>query len=278
MAKSSLKFYNPVTPSLRGTVLLSRELSDVSPRKSLLKGLTSTGGRNNSGRTTMRFRGGAHKRKYRLISFKSDLLDLPGKVLSIEYDPNRTANIMLVQYQNNDVRYVIAPTGIKVGDNVVASRTITTVSVVPGVSLPLSEIPIGTDIHCVELIPGGGAKLARSAGSFVRLSGKESGDAILKMPSGETRRVSQLCMASIGIVSNDQLKNTKLGKAGRSRWKGFRPHVRGESMNPVDHPHGGRTRGGRHPVSPWGQCAKGLKTRRNKRTSCFIVSRRSKKI
>ena len=274
---NELKTFRPITPSLRATVLLKKVSSKNNPFKPLLVGQKSTGGRNNTGRITTRFRGGGNKTKYRIISFKRDIIDITATVINIEYDPNRTANIALIKYENDVNQYIIAPDKLKIGDKIMTSTNINNVSLDPGNALPLSQIPIGTFVHCVELKVGGGAKIARSAGSFVQLSGKENGNAILTLPSSEKRIVHESCMATIGIVSNLQHQNVKIGKAGRNRWKGFRGHVRGEVMNPVDHPHGGRTRGGRIPVSPWGQCAKGLKTRKNKLTNTFIISRRKKK-
>jgi large subunit ribosomal protein L2 len=274
--KNKLKYCNPVTPSLRGTVLL-RTSSKNDPLKSLLGPKKSSGGRNNDGRITVRFRGGGNKVRYRVIAFKRTILDIPAEVVKIEYDPNRTASIALIKYENAVHEYIIAPEDLKVGDKIINSESSNELSLRPGNSFALSQIPIGTNVCCIEMKPKSGAAIARSAGSFAQLSGKEFDNAILKMPSGETRVVPAACMAMIGIVSNVQKQNVKLGKAGRRRWRGFRPHVRGETMNPVDHPLGGRTRGGRHPVSPWGQAAKGLKTRRNKSTNVFIISRRKKK-
>ncbi len=273
---SLIKTHKPVTKSLRGTVSLVKP-KFKSPFKTLTVGKNSSGGRNNQGRITTRFRGSGNKIKYRIISFKKTLFDIPATVISIQYDPNRTANIALLKYENGQHEYVIAQDSMKIGDIILSSKSINEAPLTGGNSFPLSQIPNGTIISCVELKPGLGAQIARSAGSFVILSGKEGGNGILKMPSGETRSVSLDCFATIGVVSNLQLQNTKIGKAGRKRWKGRRPHVRGETMNPVDHPLGGRTRGGKHPVSPWGQAAKGLKTRKNKLTNVFIISRRKKK-
>ena len=265
-----LKLNKPYTPSMRGTILLRSTSRKNNPFKRLTVSKKSSGGRNHSGRITVRFRGAGNKKKYRVIAFKKSIFDVNAKVLTIEYDPNRNAEIALLNYDNGQKEYVIAVDKLKVGDTVINSKKADNISLKPGVSLPLSEIPIGTDVCCVELKPGCGAKIARAAGSFVRLAGKENSMAVLKLMSGETRLVSADCMATIGVVSNLQAQNTKLGKAGRKRWAGFRPHTRGECMNPVDHPLGGRTRGG-HPRSPWGQCAKGLKTRKNKFTNKFIV-------
>ena len=260
---------------MRGTILLKSTSRKNNPCKSLVKTKKSSGGRNSFGHITVRFRGGGNKIKYRVISFKKTIFDVKAEVLSIEYDPNRNSEIALIKYENGVKEYVIAVDGLKIGDKIVNSHSIDGYSIKSGNSFPLSVLPIGTNVCCVELKPNGGAKIARSAGSFVKLAGKEDGFAILKLMSGETRKVLSDCFATVGIVSNLQQQNTKDGKAGRRRWAGFRPHTRGECMNPVDHPLGGRTRGG-HPVSPWGQCAKGLKTRKNKRTNKFIVSRRKK--
>lgn len=272
---TELKLNKPYTPSMRGTILLRSTSRKNKPFKLLTVTKKSSGGRNHSGHITMRFRGAGNKKKYRIIAFKKTIFDVNAKVLTIEYDPNRNTEIALLNYDNGQKEYVIAVDKLKVGDTVINSKKADNISLKPGVSLPLSEIPIGTDVCCVELKPDCGAKIARAAGSFVRLAGKENGMAVLKLMSGETRLVSADCMATIGVVSNLQAQNTKLGKAGRKRWLGFRPHTRGECMNPVDHPLGGRTRGG-HPRSPWGQCAKGLKTRKNKFTNKFIVLRRKK--
>ena len=266
------------TPSMRGTILLKSASRKNKPCKALVKTKKSSGGRNRFGHITMRFRGAGNKIKYREIAFKKTIFNVEAKVVSIEYDPNRNAEIALISYKDGRREYIISIEGLKIGDTIISSKTIEN-GVLPklGMTLPLSEIPIGTDVCCVELKPGCGAKVARSAGTFVKLAGKEDGNAVLKLLSGETRIVSLECMATVGIVSNMQKQNTKIGKAGRRRWAGFRPHTRGECMNPVDHPLGGRTRGGL-PVSPWGQCAKGLKTRKNKRTDKFIISRGGKKV
>ena len=272
---AELKINKSYTPSMRGTVLIKSTSRKNAPCKALVRTKKSSGGRNCFGRITMRFRGSGSKVKYREIAFKKTIFDLPAKVESVEYDPNRNAEIALIGYNDGRKEYVIATDGMKVGDVVVNSRKAENLSLKSGIALPLSEIPIGTNVCCVELKPGCGAKIARSAGSFVKLAGKENGMVVLKLMSGETRLVSADCMATIGVVGNIQKQNVKLGKAGRRRWAGFRPHTRGECMNPVDHPLGGRTRGG-HPRSPWGQCAKGLKTRKNKFTNKFIVARRKK--
>ena len=274
---SSLKFNKPITPSSRHTVSVLNKYSKVRPQKSLLAPKISTGGRNAQGRITTRFRGSGNKTQYRIIAFKKTLFEVYAEVMTIEYDPNRNVPIVLLKYENGLLEYSIFAEGMFIGQKVMNSKFIESVSLKPGNYLPLSEIPMGTNISCVEFKPGGGAKIARSAGAFVQLVGKENGKAILKMPSSETRFVEIDCLAMIGAVGNAQYQNIKIGKAGRNRWKGFRGHVRGEVMNPVDHPLGGRTRGGRHPVSPWGQIAKGLKTRTNKLTNKFIIKRRVKK-
>jgi large subunit ribosomal protein L2 len=271
----ALKQFKPVTPSLRGLVQVDRSsLWKGKPVKSLTVGLTKTGGRNNTGRTTAWHRGGGHKRLYRIIDFKRARHDAEAVVERIEYDPNRTAFIALIKYQDGENSYIIAPHKLNPGDKVIASVG---ADIQVGNALPLGSIPIGTVIHNVEMKPGKGAQLARSAGSYVQLVGKDSGYAQIKLRSGELRLVSLACWAVVGIVSNQDHQNVKYGKAGRMRWLGRRPVVRGVAMNPVDHPHGGgegRTSGGRHPVSPWGKCCKGKKTRRNKLTSKYIVKRR----
>ena len=271
----ALKVNTAYTNSMRGTVILRSSSRKNKPCKSLVVTKKSTGGRNSFGQITTRFRGGANKNKYRLIAFKKTIFDVKANVVSLEYDPNRTAEIALLKYDNGKMEYMIAVDGMKVGDTILNMKTADDISLKNGMSLPLSEIPIGTNVCCVELKAGCGAKLARSAGAYVKLAGKENGYAVLKLLSGETRLVPAECMATIGIVSNIQHQNTKEGKAGRRRWAGFRPHTRGECMNPVDHPLGGRTRGG-IPRSPWGQCAKGLKTRTRKFTNKYIVSRKKK--
>ena len=239
-----LKVNTAYTNSMRGTVILRSSSRKNNPCKSLVITKKSTGGRNSFGQITTRFRGGANKNKYRLIAFKKTIFDVKAEVVSLEYDPNRTAEIALLKYDNGKKEYMIAVDGMKVGDTILNMRNADDVSLKDGMSLPLSEIPIGTNVCCVELKAGCGAKLARSAGTYVKLAGKENGYAVLKLLSGETRLVPAECMATIGIVSNIQHQNTKDGKAGRRRWAGFRPHTRGECMNPVDHPLGGRTRGG----------------------------------
>ncbi|MBY0329286.1 MAG: 50S ribosomal protein L2 [Acetobacteraceae bacterium] len=272
----ALKSFNPITPSLRGTILVSRaELWKGDPVKGLTEGKHSSGGRNNHGRTTVRFRGGGHKRAYRLVDFKRRAkMGVPATVERLEYDPNRTAWIALLKYQDGELAYIIAPQRLKAGDLVVAAER---ADIKPGNAMPMSAIPVGTIIHNVEMKPGAGGKIARSAGTFVQLVGKDAGYAQIKLMSGEVRTVRAECMATIGAVSNPDNSNQQIGKAGRSRWLGRRPHNRGVVMNPVDHPHGGgegRTSGGRHPVTPWGKPTKGAKTRNNKRTDRLIVRRR----
>jgi large subunit ribosomal protein L2 len=272
----ALRSFNPVTPSLRGTILVRRdELWKGKPVKTLTEGKHSSGGRNNHGRTTVRFRGGGHKRTYRLVDFKRRTkFGVPATVERLEYDPNRTAWIALLKYQDGELSYIIAPQRLKAGDSVVAGER---VDIKPGNAMPLSGIPVGTIVHNVELKAGAGGKMARSAGTFVQLVGKDAGYAQLKLSSGEVRVVRAECMATIGAVSNPDNSNQQIGKAGRSRWLGRRPHNRGVVMNPVDHPHGGgegRTSGGRHPVTPWGKPTKGAKTRNNKRTDRLIIRRR----
>ena len=271
----ALKTYNPTSPSMRELVTVDRkDLWKGKPVKKLTEGLSSSGGRNNHGRTTVRFHGGGHKRTYRLVDFKRRKWGVAGTVERLEYDPNRTAFIALVKYGDGELAYILAPQRLKVGDAVVAGER---VDVKPGNAAPLKSIPVGTIIHNVELKPGKGGQLARSAGAYAQLVGRDGDWTQLRLGSGEIRIVRSECMASIGAVSNPDHQNINLGKAGRNRWKGRRPHNRGVTMNPVDHPHGGgegRTSGGRHPVSPWGQPTKGHKTRRNKATTKFIVRSR----
>jgi large subunit ribosomal protein L2 len=273
----ALRQFNPVTSSLRGTVLIDRsELWKGKPVKGLTEGQHSQGGRNNHGRITSRFRGGGHKQAYRVVDFKRRKFDVPGTVERLEYDPNRTAFIALIKYQDGELAYILAPQRLKVGDQVIAG---TRVDIKPGNAMPLSAIPVGTIIHNIEMKVGAGGKIARSAGTFAQLVGKDAGYAQIKLMSGELRVVRSECIASVGAVSNPDNMNQKVGKAGRMRWLGFRPHNRGVVMNPVDHPLGGgegRSSGGRHPVSPWGQPAKGYKTRGNKRTDSLIIRRRNK--
>jgi large subunit ribosomal protein L2 len=273
----ALKNFNPVTPSLRGTVLIDRsELWKGKPVKTLTEGKHSTGGRNNHGHITSRFRGGGHKRSYRVIDFKRRKYDVPAAVERLEYDPNRTAFIALIKYQDGELAYILAPQRLRAGDQVVAGAR---VDIKPGNAMPLGAIPVGTIVHNVELKPGAGGKLARAAGQYVQLVGKDAGYAQIKLMSGELRLVRGECMATVGAVSNPDNSNQQIGKAGRSRWLGRRPHNRGVVMNPVDHPHGGgegRTSGGRHPVTPWGKPTKGYKTRVNKRTDRLIIRGRNK--
>lgn len=253
------------------------EITTMEPERSLLEHQSATGGRNNAGRTTSRFRGGGHKQRYRLIDWRRDKIGVPAMVATIEYDPNRTARIALLAYADGEKRYIVAPDGLAVGQEVVSSRK---ADIKPGNSLPLDAIPVGTAIHNIEMRKGKGAQLVRSAGASAQLMAKEGIYALVKLPSGELRKIHVECRATIGTVSNMDHKNVKLGKAGRSRWLGRRPHNRGVTMNPVDHPMGGgegRTSGGRHPCSPWGQLSKGLKTRHNKRTDGMIIKRRKDK-
>ena len=274
----ALKTYKPYTKSNRGTVIVDKSgLWKGSPYKSLTKGQHSTGGRNNFGRITSRHKGGAVKHKYREIDFYRNKKDVLAEVERIEYDPNRTAYIALIKYEDDVRKYIICPQGIKVGDQIKSGKS---AEIKVGNCLELKDIPPGTSMHNVELIPGNGGKLARSAGSSVTLSGYDGDYAIIKLSSGETRKVRNNCLGTIGVVSNPDQKNVKIGKAGRNRWKGKRPQTRGVAMNPVDHPHGGgegKTSGGRSPVSPWGQSAKGLKTRRPKRSDKLIITRRKKR-
>src|SRR6202142_144161 len=273
----ALKKYNPPTPSLQQLVIVDRsELHKGKPVKALTVGKSEKGGRNNHGRITVRFRGGGHKQTYRIVDFKRRKYDVAATVERLEYDPNRTAFIALIKYADGELSYILAPQRLKVGDPVVSGAR---VDIKPGNAMPLAAIPVGTIIHNIELKVGAGGKMARSAGTFAQLVGKDQGYAQIKLTSGELRVVRAECMATIGAVSNADHQNQKFGKAGRTRWMGFRPHNRGVVMNPVDHPHGGgegRTSGGRHPVSPWGQPTKGFKTRTNKRTDKMIIRRRNK--
>lgn len=271
----ALKHFNPVTASLRGTILIDRsELWKGKPVKQLTEGKSHTGGRNNHGRITSRFRGGGHKQSYRLVDFRRRKFDVPATVERLEYDPNRTAFIALIKYQDGELSYILAPQRLRVGDQVVAGRR---VDIKPGNAMPLAAIPVGTIVHNVELKEGAGGKLARAAGTYAQLVGKDAGYAQIKLQSGELRMVRGECLATVGAVSNPDNMNQHIGKAGRSRWLGRKPHNRGVVMNPVDHPHGGgegRTSGGRHPVTPWGIPTKGYKTRVNKRTDSLIIRRR----
>lgn len=270
-----IKSYNPVTPGRRGMSSLDfTEITAKKPLKKLTRHLSKSAGRNAYGRITMRHRGGGSKKKYRIIDFRRNKIGIPARVASIEYDPNRSANIALLEYKDGEKRYIIAPMGLTVGQSILSDDS---AEILPGNCLTLAAIPVGTIIHNVELIPGGGAKLARGAGSMVQLMAREGNYAQIKLPSGEVRMVNVNCRATIGQVGNLDHSNIEIGKAGRNRWMGWRPFVRGTAMNPVDHPHGGgegRTKGGRHPVSPWGWCTKGRKTRDNRRTQRFVVSRR----
>ena len=274
----SLKTFKPYTKSTRGTVLADRNgLWKGKPLKSLSFGKSSTGGRNNLGRITVRSKGAGHKNKYRLVDFYRKKDDLKAKVERIEYDPNRSAYLALIKYEDGTMNYIIAPKQIKIGDEVISG---TKKEIQVGNCMPLSDIPTGTDIHNIELTPNGGAQLVRSAGASAQISGVDENYCIVKLASGEIRKIINSARATIGSVSNSNHQNIKIGKAGRNRWKGKRPSVRGVAMNPVDHPHGGgegKTSGGRNPVSPWGQSAKGLKTRRNKRTNKYIISRGKKR-
>jgi large subunit ribosomal protein L2 len=271
----ALKHFKPTTPGQRQLVLVDRsELWKGGPVKALTEGLTKSGGRNNMGRVTAFNRGGGHKRTYRMVDFKRRKLDVAATVERIEYDPNRTAFIALVRYADDELAYILAPQRLAVGDSVIASAQ---ADVKPGNAMPMSAIPVGTIIHNVELKPGKGGQVARSAGSYAQLVGRDGSYAILRLNSGEQRKVLSSCFATIGAVSNPDHGNVSIGKAGRNRWLGKRPSVRGVAMNPIDHPHGGgegRTSGGRHPVTPWGKPTKGKKTRSNKSTDKFIVRSR----
>ena len=273
----AVKSYKPTSPGRRHqTCSTFEEITTALPEKSLLVTLKKSGGRNNLGRITSRHIGGGHKQKYRIIDFRRDKQNIPAKVVSIEYDPNRSARIALLNYVDGEKRYMLAPLNLKVGDTVLASAD---ADIKPGNALPLRAIPLGTIIHNIELKLGKGGQLARSAGTFAQLMAKEGKYAQVKLPSGEVRMVLQDCIATIGQVGNIDHENVSIGKAGRSRWLGKRPKVRGVAMNPVDHPHGGgegRTSGGRHPVTPWGIPTKGYKTRTNKTSSRFIVKARTK--
>jgi large subunit ribosomal protein L2 len=271
----ALKNFNPVTPSQRQLVLVDRSaLYKGKPVKDLTEGKHSNGGRNNTGRITVRFRGGGHKRTYRIIDFKRRKMDMPATVERLEYDPNRTAFIALVKYEDGELAYILAPQRLGVGDTVIASEH---ADVKPGNAMPMASMPIGTIIHNIEFKVGKGGQLARSAGAYAQIVGRDQDYVILRLNSGEQRLVLGRCMASVGAVSNPDHMNATVGKAGRSRWLGRMPHNRGVTMNPIDHPHGGgegRTSGGRHPVTPWGFPTKGKKTRKNKTTQKFIVASR----
>ena len=272
-----IKKLTPTSPARRyQTYLTNDELTTTKPHKALLDTKQRTNGRNNLGRITVRHRGGGHKRHYRVVDFKRDKTGIPGRVATIEYDPNRSARIALVNYADGEKRYILAPAGIKIGQTIVAGPE---ADILTGNALPIKNIPLGTQLHNIELKPGKGGQMARSAGSFAQLVAKEGQTAQLRLPSGEIRLVLVDCMATVGQVGNAEHENVSIGKAGRSRWMGKRPTVRGVAMNPVDHPHGGgegKTSGGRNPVTPWGQPTRGYKTRNNKRTDKFIVKRRGK--
>ncbi|MGI9407400.1 MAG: 50S ribosomal protein L2 [Hyphomicrobiaceae bacterium] len=274
----ALKTYKPNTPGQRNLVLVNRsQLSKEKPVKKLTEGLSKKGGRNNHGRITARRRGGGHKQTYRIVDFKRNKYDVPAVVERLEYDPNRTAFIALIKYEDGEQAYILAPQRLGVGDTVISGER---VDVKPGNAMPISSMPIGTIIHNVEMKVGKGGQIARSAGAYVQLAGRDAGYAILKLSSGEMRMIRSECMATVGAVSNPDHANIKLGKAGRKRWMGKRPSVRGVAMNPVDHPHGGgegRTSGGRHPVTPWGKPTKGKRTRSNKTTDKLIVRSRHMK-
>lgn len=270
-----LRQFKPTTPGQRGLVLVDRAgLWKGKPEKSLTEGLRSKGGRNNLGRVTARRRGGGHKQRYRLIDFKRTKFDMPATVERLEYDPNRTAFIALIRYEDGEHGYILAPQRLAVGDTVISGKS---ADIKPGNAMPMQAIPVGTIIHNVEMKKGKGGQIARSAGTYAQLIGKDQGYAQLRLNSGELRMVRAECMATVGAVSNPDQQNIKIGKAGRSRWLGVRPSVRGVAMNPIDHPHGGgegKTSGGRHPVTPWGKPTKGKRTRNNKRTDGLIMRRR----
>ncbi len=270
----SIKLLKPTTPGQRGMSKHGfEEITTDRPERRLVVKLNRTGGRNNNGRVTCRHMGGGHKRRYRVIDFKRNKIGVPAKVATIEYDPNRTARIALLVYADGEKRYILAPDGLEVGRTVLSGKD---ADILVGNSLPLRNIPLGTEIHNIEMKPGKGGQIARAAGTFAQLVAKDGDYAQLRMPSGEIRKIHLDCSATIGKVGNLQHENVALGKAGRRRWLGVRPTNRGVSMNPIDHPHGGgegRTSGGRHPVTPWGQPTRGYKTRRNKRTAKFIVKR-----
>jgi large subunit ribosomal protein L2 len=274
----ALKKFNPTSPGQRQLVQVERDqLWKGAPEKKLTEGLKRTGGRNNTGRITTRHIGGGHKKRYRLIDWKRDKWDVEGTVERLEYDPNRTAFIALVSYPDGEKRYIIAPQRLQAGDKVIASER---ADIKPGNAMPLRAMPVGTIIHNIEMKPRKGGQMVRSAGTFAQLVGRDQGYAQIRLASGELRVVPSDCMATVGAVSNPDHMNQNLGKAGRKRWMGIRPTVRGVVMNPIDHPHGGgegRTSGGRHPVTPWGKGTKGNKTRKNKKTDKFIIRRKKKK-
>jgi large subunit ribosomal protein L2 len=270
-----LKQFNPTSPGRRFmTVLTFDEITKSRPERALTESKNRTGGRNNKGRQTVWFRGGGHKQRYRIIDFRRDKHGIPATVAAIEYDPNRSARIALLHYKDGEKRYILAPQGIKVGQSILSGET---ADILPGNCLPLKAIPAGTMIHNIELKAGKGGQMVRSAGGAAQLVAKEGDFAQIKLPSGEVRKVHLVCHATVGQIGNIDHKNVSIGKAGRKRWLGRRPHNRGVSMNPIDHPHGGgegKTSGGRHPVTPWGKPTKGAKTRKNKRTQSFILKRR----
>lgn len=271
------KSYKPTSPGRRG--MEAWDFSDITkkhPEKSLTEIKLKGGGRNNNGRITSRHRGGGAKKKYRIIDFRREKLNIPATVQAIEYDPNRSARIALLSYVDGEKRYILAPIGLSVGQKVLSGEN---VEILPGNAMPLKNLPLGTNVHNIELLPGAGGKIVRSAGAVAQLMAKEGEHCQVKLPSGEVRMIHKNCMATIGQVGNLDYENAEIGKAGRVRHMGWRPHVRGTAMNPVDHPHGGgegRTKGGRHPVSPWGWCTKGMKTRMKPRTERFIVKDRRK--
>ena len=274
----AVKHFRPTTPSRRFMTVKSQEgISKVAPEKSLLAPLKSSGGRNHSGKTTSRHRGGGHKRRYRIIDFRRNKIDVPATVKSIEYDPNRSANIALLQYVDGEKRYILAPKGIEIGEVLTSGQE---VEVKPGNAMPMDNIPVGSMIHNVEIKPGKGGQMVRSAGTGAQLMAVEAGMAVIKLPSGEMRRVQSKCWATLGVVGNQEHMGIVIGKAGRSRWLGIRPQTRGMAMNPKDHPHGGgegRSKSGHHPVSPWGKPCRGYVTRNRKKYSGkLIISKRKK--
>jgi large subunit ribosomal protein L2 len=272
----AIRAYKPTSPGRRfQTVSTFEEITSTTPERSLVRPMKKTGGRNNNGRITSRYRGGGHKRRYRLIDFKRNKDSVPAKVASIQYDPNRSARVALLHYADGEKRYILSPAGLQVGDTVMSGPQ---ADIRPGNAMALQDMPLGMTIHNIELYPGRGGQLARSAGSSAQLMAREGKYAQIRLGSGEMRLVQSVCRATIGQVGNADHENISVGKAGRSRWLGRRPHVRGVAMNPVDHPHGGgegKTSGGRHPCTPWGVPTKGYKTRRNKRTTKYIVRRRA---
>jgi large subunit ribosomal protein L2 len=274
-----LRTYKPVTPGLRQLIKVDRsELHSGKPVKTLTRGRSKSGGRNNLGRTTSWLSGGGHKQRYRIIDFKRRKFDVPARVERLEYDPNRTSYIALIKYSDGVMAYILAPQRLRAGDEVVSGQS---VDVKPGNAMPLASMPVGTIIHNVEMKPGAGGQIARAAGTYAQLVGRDQGYALIRLKSGETRMVRSACLATVGAVSNPDHMNETISKAGRRRWMGIRPSVRGVAMNPIDHPHGGgegKSSGGRHPVTPWGKSTKGKKTRNNKSTNKFVVrSRHTKK-